>query len=85
MNMKRIFDNLCPRSLRFQLLLGALTLSGLGSFDAWAAEPLPRPANPAADAVPQSTAVTPAESKVGDDYVIGPGDTCRCTSGAILS
>ena len=66
MDIKQIFISYLPRLTAVALV----TLCGAG---AWAAEPTPAPDKPAATAPP----VAPAESKVADDYVIGPGDTVQ--------
>ena len=66
MDIKQIFISYLPR-------LTAVVLATLCGAGAWAAEPTPAPDKPAATAL----AVAPAESKVGNDYVIGPGDTVQ--------
>jgi polysaccharide export outer membrane protein len=74
MNIKRISDELPARFRPRELVLAALALATLSCFDAWAAEPAAQAAAPAA---PPADAVVPAENKVSNDYVIGPGDTLQ--------
>ncbi|MEO8019986.1 MAG: XrtA/PEP-CTERM system exopolysaccharide export protein [Pseudomonadota bacterium] len=49
----------------------------LGWSCAWAANPPPATAKPATEAPPAAALPPPAESKVDNDYVIGPGDTLQ--------
>ena len=60
------------RSQSFALVLG---VAGFIAGVAGAAEPVAAPAAPSAE-VPASVP-TPAENKVGNDYIIGPGDTLQ--------
>jgi polysaccharide export outer membrane protein len=74
MNIKRIFFGFSSRLAAVGL---AAAVIGGG---AWAAEPAAGVAKPPAapaTAVPQAGVVAPAESSVGNDYVIGPGDTVQ--------
>jgi polysaccharide export outer membrane protein len=53
--------------------LAAFALAAFAGSAAWGAEPETKPAAVA----PPAAAVVPAESKVSNDYVIGPGDTLQ--------
>jgi len=54
----------------------ALVMLGALPGSAWPADPTPAAAPPATPA-PAGAVPVPAESKVGKDYVIGPGDTLQ--------
>ena len=75
MNIRTLVNNISIRFARARLM--GLVLAFAASA-AGAAQPAPGAARPAVAAPPPVSApVVPAESKVGNDYVIGPGDTLQ--------
>jgi polysaccharide export outer membrane protein len=77
MNIKRNSDKLAVRYRASALGLAAFALTALGYSGLSAAQAAAKPANPAPAAANAPTTIVPAESKVADDYVIGPGDTLQ--------
>jgi polysaccharide export outer membrane protein len=77
MNIKRTAENPSsgPRGEGSRLI--AFGLACLAGSAAWAAEPASPPTAVPAAQVSAPIPVAPAESKVGSDYVIGPGDTVQ--------